>query len=244
MRWKFSAGPRNPRPLSPFRPLRQGVELAPRAADAVFAIDPVRLADAVQFFTRHRGQVDRVARVNRSHTSIRSHTWDPGRVRHFRLHCTVPAAGARTLSHAGLWTMPFGAAFIVGSMLTPAIARHARPAYVTFVVYALGLAPVFTLATDIIVSSAPPERAGAASAISETGSEFGGARHRDSWQCGHGSVSPCDLRWGPAGDSAPCGRRRVRHAWPVRWPSPGSCRKIWALSSSRLPALRSATRWN
>jgi len=32
--------------------------------------------------------------------------------------------------HAGLWTMPFGAAFIVGSMLTPAIARRARPAYV------------------------------------------------------------------------------------------------------------------
>jgi DHA2 family multidrug resistance protein-like MFS transporter len=105
---------------------------------------------------------------------------------------------------AGLWTMPFGAAFIVGSMLTPAIVRHVRPAYVmaagliiaavgfammtlvegpsglavlvtAFVVYSLGLAPVFTLTTDIIVGSAPPERAGAASAISETGSEFGGA---------------------------------------------------------------------
>jgi DHA2 family multidrug resistance protein-like MFS transporter len=105
---------------------------------------------------------------------------------------------------AGLWTMPFGAAFIVGSMLTPAIVRHVRPAYVmasglvvaavgfgmltlvdgpsglavivtAFVVYSLGLAPVFTLATDIIVGSAPPERAGAASAISETGSELGGA---------------------------------------------------------------------
>jgi MFS transporter, DHA2 family, multidrug resistance protein len=34
---------------------------------------------------------------------------------------------------------------------------------------------VFTLATDMIVGSAPPERAGAASAISETGSELGGA---------------------------------------------------------------------
>jgi DHA2 family multidrug resistance protein-like MFS transporter len=44
-----------------------------------------------------------------------------------------------------------------------------------FVVYSLGLAPVFTLATDMIIGSAPPERAGAASAISETGSEFGGA---------------------------------------------------------------------
>jgi DHA2 family multidrug resistance protein-like MFS transporter len=106
--------------------------------------------------------------------------------------------------HAGLWTMPFGAAFIVGSMLTPAIVRRIRPAFVmagglvvaavgfgmltlvdgpsglalivpAFVVYSLGLAPVFTLATDIVVGSAPPERAGAASAISETGSELGGA---------------------------------------------------------------------
>jgi DHA2 family multidrug resistance protein-like MFS transporter len=106
--------------------------------------------------------------------------------------------------HAGLWTMPFAAAFIVGSMLTPVIVRRARPAHVMvgglalaalgfamlthvdgpnrlavlvtgFVVYSLGLAPVFTLATDMIVGSAPPEHAGVASAISETGSEFGGA---------------------------------------------------------------------
>jgi DHA2 family multidrug resistance protein-like MFS transporter len=105
---------------------------------------------------------------------------------------------------AGLWTTPFAAAFIIGSTLTPVIARRVRPAYVMvgglalaalgfavltqidrpsglavlvtgFVVYSLGLAPVFTLATDMIVGSAPPERAGAASAISETGSEFGGA---------------------------------------------------------------------
>jgi DHA2 family multidrug resistance protein-like MFS transporter len=42
-------------------------------------------------------------------------------------------------------------------------------------VISLGLAPVFTATTDLIVSSAPPERAGAASGISETGSELGGA---------------------------------------------------------------------
>jgi len=106
--------------------------------------------------------------------------------------------------HAGLWTTPFAAAYIVGSMLTPMIARRVRPGLVMagglvlaaigfgmltqvdgahalyilvsgFVVYSLGLAPVFTLATDMIVGSAPPERAGAASAISETGSELGGA---------------------------------------------------------------------
>ena len=42
-------------------------------------------------------------------------------------------------------------------------------------VISLGLAPVFTATTDLVVSSAPPERAGAASGISETGAELGGA---------------------------------------------------------------------
>jgi len=39
----------------------------------------------------------------------------------------------------------------------------------------LGLAPVFAATTDLIVGSASPERAGAASGISETGAELGGA---------------------------------------------------------------------
>lgn len=105
---------------------------------------------------------------------------------------------------AGLWTLPWSAAFIVSSNLTPLMARRIRPAVVVAaglaltavgfgiltqiggahgltvlvagsVVYSLGLAPVITLATDLIVGSAPPERAGAASAISETSSELGGA---------------------------------------------------------------------
>ena len=42
-------------------------------------------------------------------------------------------------------------------------------------IYSLGLSPVIILATDLIVGSAPLERAGAASAISETSSELGGA---------------------------------------------------------------------
>ena len=105
---------------------------------------------------------------------------------------------------AGLWIVPFAAAFIAGSMTAPLLAarfgkqrvvvggllvaaagfvmvalleRGAPAAWMAtaFVVYSLGLAPVFTLATDLVVGSAPPERAGAASALSETGSEFGGA---------------------------------------------------------------------
>ena len=105
---------------------------------------------------------------------------------------------------AGLWMLPFFGAFIAGSLVTPVIARRVAPAFVMagglglaalgygmltqdeagsgvallvsgVVVYSLGLAPVFTLTTDLIVGAAPPERAGAAAAISETGSEFGGA---------------------------------------------------------------------
>jgi DHA2 family multidrug resistance protein-like MFS transporter len=43
------------------------------------------------------------------------------------------------------------------------------------ILLSLGLAPVFTLGTDLIVGAAPPEGAGAAAAFSETSSELGGA---------------------------------------------------------------------
>ncbi len=43
------------------------------------------------------------------------------------------------------------------------------------IVISLGLAPVITLATELIVGSAPPEQAGAATGMSETGGELGGA---------------------------------------------------------------------
>jgi DHA2 family multidrug resistance protein-like MFS transporter len=105
---------------------------------------------------------------------------------------------------AGLWTLPWALAFVVGSQVTPRIVRRVPPAslmaggmvlaavgFATFtqvdqtssfpvfligsVVFSLGLAPVFTLAIDLIVGVAPPERAGAASAIAETSAEFGGA---------------------------------------------------------------------
>ena len=46
---------------------------------------------------------------------------------------------------------------------------------VASVIISLGLAPVITLATELIVGSAPPEQAGAATGISETSGELGGA---------------------------------------------------------------------
>jgi MFS transporter, DHA2 family, multidrug resistance protein len=43
------------------------------------------------------------------------------------------------------------------------------------VIISLALSPVFNLTTEMIVGSAPPERAGMASGISETGAELGAA---------------------------------------------------------------------
>jgi MFS transporter, DHA2 family, multidrug resistance protein len=105
---------------------------------------------------------------------------------------------------AGLWTVPFALGFIAGSMVAPRLVRALRaadvmagglalaafgfllitqasrvdgPALVVagMVLQSIGLAPVFTLTNDLIMSAAPPERAGAASGISETSSELGGA---------------------------------------------------------------------
>jgi MFS transporter, DHA2 family, multidrug resistance protein len=105
---------------------------------------------------------------------------------------------------AGLWSLPSAAGLIIGSNLAPPLLRRVGPAQVigaglalaaiglgvltqvggsadlailvtASLVVSLGLAPVFTATTDLIVGSAPPEQAGSASGISETGSELGGA---------------------------------------------------------------------
>lgn len=105
---------------------------------------------------------------------------------------------------AGLWMAPMGGTFIIGSMLAPLVISRMRPGFVLAgglavatlgyvlvgmaagpggfwllvlgsIVFCLGLSPVFTLTTDLLVSTAPPERAGAAAALAETSSEFGGA---------------------------------------------------------------------
>jgi DHA2 family multidrug resistance protein-like MFS transporter len=105
---------------------------------------------------------------------------------------------------AGLWSLPSAFGFIVGSQLAPRIVSRVRLSHliggglataafgllllsqvgasgglpaliVASVIISLGLAPVFGLTTELIVGSAPPERAGAASGISETGAELGGA---------------------------------------------------------------------
>ena len=105
---------------------------------------------------------------------------------------------------AGLWSMTFSAGFIISSLLCPIIVRFIRPAFVmaaglilgatgfvfvsqvngvtdimqlgwgTFL-FSLGSSPVLLFTTGMLINSAPPEKAGAAAAISETSNELGGA---------------------------------------------------------------------
>ncbi|MET9928524.1 MULTISPECIES: MFS transporter [unclassified Streptomyces] len=103
---------------------------------------------------------------------------------------------------AGLWLLPAAGALIIASSLTPAVAQRIRPGYVVggslflsvlgyilisladstgglpllvigFVLIYTGISPMMVLGTDLVVGSAPPERAGSAAAMSETGMEFG-----------------------------------------------------------------------
>lgn len=105
---------------------------------------------------------------------------------------------------AGLWSMPAGLGSVLGSLLTSPMLRLMRPAYVlasgltlgagamgvmiygvdahnlilvvlASVLLSIGTAPGTAIIADLVVSSAPQERSGAASALSETTSEVGGA---------------------------------------------------------------------
>ena len=102
---------------------------------------------------------------------------------------------------AGLWSLPSAVAFTLASFIVPALVGRYRPAVLmaggmalsslgfvwlalapgliqivaASVVFSLGFTPVIALTTGIVVGSAPPERTGSASAMSETSAELGGA---------------------------------------------------------------------
>lgn len=105
---------------------------------------------------------------------------------------------------AGLWSVPSAVAFVAASQLTPWLARRVAVSrlvagglgiaaaglllllgagpdeglaamVLASVVISIGMGPVFGLTTELIVGSAPPERAGAATGVSETAAELGGA---------------------------------------------------------------------
>ena len=102
----------------------------------------------------------------------------------------------------GLLLLPGAAALIVASVVAPILARRISPILIVtvslavsaggfvilagasitadtvlvligFAVAYAGIGPVTALATDLVVGSAPPERAGSASALSETSTEIG-----------------------------------------------------------------------
>ena len=130
-------------------------------------------------------------------------------------------------SPPGLWSLPAAAAAGIGAaVLAPMLAQRFRRAYVAaggllvaaagclvlaqvgdaaglaqvVVGQALmtgGVAMVLTLSAELIVSTAPPERAGAAAGLSETGSRVGcGARRRDPRQHRHVRLPAATLRRG------------------------------------------------
>ncbi|MFL1380157.1 MFS transporter [Nocardiopsis protaetiae] len=103
---------------------------------------------------------------------------------------------------AGLWLLPAAVGLVIASTLAPLIARRVRPAYVLagslalstlgfllltravpedgvatvvvgFTLVYVGISPIMALGTDLIVGSAPPEKAGASAAVSETAMEVG-----------------------------------------------------------------------
>jgi MFS transporter, DHA2 family, multidrug resistance protein len=105
---------------------------------------------------------------------------------------------------AGLWMAPSGIVFALGSVAAPRLVRHYQPARVIAIglllgavgfaaltqisgvttpwllffgmlTFCTGMSPIGAVTTDLVMSAAPPERAGAASAISETSFELGGA---------------------------------------------------------------------
>lgn len=104
---------------------------------------------------------------------------------------------------AGIWSVPGAISSIIGSNIAPVFSRRMRPAYVValglalaaigfgfiipigvdslalvvigWTVLSLGFGLTFTTSTDLVIGSAPPERAGAAAALTETSAELGGA---------------------------------------------------------------------
>jgi MFS transporter, DHA2 family, multidrug resistance protein len=102
--------------------------------------------------------------------------------------------------HAGLWMLPSVLGFLGSSLLAPEVGRLLRPGRAIFaglvvmvagfvvlsmaglggvvagtVIFSIGLAPVYILSTELVVSSVRSSRAGMAAAVTETGSELGGA---------------------------------------------------------------------
>lgn len=105
---------------------------------------------------------------------------------------------------AGLWGLPSGVSFIIGSLATTSLVKKHKAEDImatgfglaalgfgcliflggsedltllvtSQILFSLGIASVFTLITDVVVERVPPERAGLAASMSESSFELGGA---------------------------------------------------------------------
>lgn len=103
---------------------------------------------------------------------------------------------------ASLWTLPSVIGSLTSFGLSPVLARRIRPAYliggglaiavcgavvaarvtpasgilplvIGFTLVSIGSGPFVTLSTNLVLGSVPPERAGSAASLSETGGQFG-----------------------------------------------------------------------
>lgn len=63
--------------------------------------------------------------------------------------------------------------FTVAGLVVTAMADNATTLAIAFAVECLGVAPLVVLGTNLVIGSAPPEKAGLAAAIAQTGNEFG-----------------------------------------------------------------------
>ncbi|WP_158879392.1 MFS transporter [Amycolatopsis anabasis] len=147
---------------------------------------------------------------------------------------------------AALWLLPETAAGVAGALLAPVLARHIRPStligggllaaaasfaaltqigvtsglallVVAFALLSGGVALSETLTNDLIISAAPPQRAGAASAISETGFELGGALGTAIL----GSLATAVYRGGLPGDAPEAARETLGGAVAAAGQLPG-----------------------
>ncbi|CAM3949347.1 MFS transporter [Kibdelosporangium persicum] len=100
---------------------------------------------------------------------------------------------------AGLWLVPSAVVLVLSSLVTPKLAGRFAPAHIVGVALAmaalgfavlaaadglglvmagfslvyLGIGPIMALGTELVIGTAPPEKAGSAAAMSETAMEFG-----------------------------------------------------------------------
>jgi DHA2 family multidrug resistance protein-like MFS transporter len=176
---------------------------------------------------------------------------------------------------AGAWSVPSAIGFVIGSNVGPRIVRRVRPAWIVgaglgiaagglailtqigesnglfvvvlaSIVISLGFGPVMGLTTELVVGAAPPERAGAASGISETAAELGGAPSGSRFSAASVSryiAARSAPRSQPAFRSRPSPRPGIPSAGPRTSPPACPTASLRPCSRSRAAPSSTGCRW-